>query len=401
MKSTRKNLAAMMETCGVHGIEQVTRRRCKNTGTTVPLLGFGLMRLPQAREDSQDIDYAAAEKMVATAIAHGCNYFDTAYMYHDGKSETFVGDVLSKYPRESYFLASKMPMWCVKNDGRDPKDIFEEQLRKTKAGYFDFYLVHAMNRDILEWVKEAHVYEFLSEMKSEGKIRRLGFSFHDTAEVLQKIVDTYQWDFAQIQLNYYDWEVSDSKGQYEVLEKAGVPTIIMEPVRGGMLAKLSPDASEVFQKAEPGTTNAEWALRYAASLPNVLCVLSGMSSQAQMEENIKTFTGFRPLTRPEQETVNQANEMFRKALAVPCTGCRYCMPCPAGVNIPLIFNFVNHSKIMEDPDFLKYTYKGISKESKASSCVGCGKCASICPQHIQIPVKLKEILKETTELGVE
>lgn len=231
-------------------------------------------------------------------------------------------------------------------------------------------------------------------MKKEGKIRRLGFSFHDSPEVLRKIVDAREWDFAQIQLNYLDWELYRSREQYEILTGAGIPVIVMEPLRGGALAALSPDASDILRKADPHSSNAAWAFRYVASLPNVLCVLSGMTLPEHVEDNIRTFSPLKPLTESERKTLDQALAAYRKRLAMPCTACRYCMPCPAGVEIPKIFGLYNQYKISGNKWLFTNNYNVLPEDAKIASCVNCGKCTKHCPQKIQIPAELRKIAKE-------
>ncbi len=371
--------------------EPVTRRPYKNTGLTVPLLGFGMMRLPRT-PDGNGIDYATAEKMVARAMEAGLNYFDTAYMYHGGKSQVFVGDVLSKYPRDSYYLANKMPPNSATTIENVEK-IFNEQLEVCKTPYFDFYLVHALNDNLWEKHKSIGTYEFLKKMQKEGKIRKLGFSFHDTPEVLQKIVNDKEWEFAQIQLNYLDWELYKSKEQYEILEKAGIPAIIMEPLRGGALSTLNPVASEILKNANPNVSVSSWALRYVGSLPNVLVILSGMTLPEHLEDNIKTFTPFVPLNDKERETLNLALAAYRKSLAVPCTACRYCMPCPFGVDIPTMFGNYNQYKIANNKHQFKRNYAQLGK-ANADSCAACGLCKTKCPQKLDIPELLKKVAAE-------
>lgn len=370
--------------------ESVTRRPYKNTGMTLPLLGFGMMRLPKISPDSQEIDAAVAEKMLNRAMEAGLNYFDTAHMYHDGMSQVFAGTVLSKYPRDSFYLANKMPPNSAV-DIQTVEKIFNEQLEKCKTPYFDFYLIHALNAGLWEKHKKIGTYEFLAKMKAEGKIRKLGFSFHDTPEVLQKIVDDKEWDFAQIQLNYLDWVLYKSKEQYEILAKAGIPTIVMEPIRGGALATLNDKASEILKTAKPDASIASWALRYAASLPNVLCVLSGMTLPEHLEDNIKTFTPFVALNDSERATLDQALEAYRKSLAIPCTACRYCMPCPVGVDIPNIFGNYNQYKKDNTPrakhGFVR-AYASLGK-ANADACIECGLCKTKCPQQLDIPTLLK------------
>ena len=370
--------------------QQVTRRPYKDSFMTLPLLGFGLMRLPQK---NGKVDYPTAEAMVAKAMKAGCNYFDTAYMYHNGESEKFVGQALSKYPRDSYFLVSKMPI-IMMNSEADNARIFNEQLARTRAGYFDFYFLHWLNETHWEKAQKLKTLEFMKKMQSEGKIRRLGFSFHGEPETLKKIAEAYPWDLVQIQLNYLDWELCRSGEQYEVLTKLGIPVSIMEPLKGGTLVSLTPDAKKVFEQANPDVSIASWGLRYAASLPNVQVVLSGMSAPDQLEDNLKTFSPFKPLTDAERQTVAEALAAYRKSGAVPCTACKYCSPCPAGVNIPR--NLALHNQVKGGlPLFhAKLVYDAMSEDERASNCVHCGVCRKKCPQQINIPQLMAEIAKE-------
>lgn len=371
----------------------ITRRRYKNTAQTLPLLGFGCMRLPQLSPDGPEIDYGTVKQMIDRAMKAGCNYFDTAYMYHDGRSERCLGDLLKAYPRDSYYLTDKMPVWFAR-DAAGIERIFREQLERCRTDYFDFYMLHSLDSANWELAQKYKACEFLERMKKEGKIRRLGFSFHDSPEVLRKIVDAREWDFAQIQLNYLDWELYRSREQYEILTGAGIPVIVMEPLRGGALATLSPDASDILRKADPHSSNAAWAFRYVASLPNVLCVLSGMTLPEHVEDNIRTFSPLKPLTENERKTLDQALAAYRKRLAVPCTACRYCMPCPAGVEIPKIFGLYNQYKVSGNKWLFTNNYNVLPEDAKIASCVNCGKCTKHCPQKIQIPAELRKIAKE-------
>ena len=370
-------------------------RQYRDTDVKVSLLGMGCMRLPKVDPEKEDIDYEKAQEIIDYAYANGVNYFDTAYGYHGGQSELFVGQALKKYPRESFSLASKMPIWCVKEKG-DVERIFNEQLQRCQTEYFDFYLFHSQNAANFQKCQEFGVYEFLSQMKAEGKIRRLGFSFHDTPEVLRHICDTYPWDFAQIQLNYLDWEMQDAKTQYQILNDREIPVIVMEPVRGGALASPCEAADILFREERPDKSVASWAIRFAASLPGVLTVLSGMSNMEQVRDNVDTMTRFEPLTDREREVIDEALEAYRKKDTVPCTGCRYCMDCPFGVDIPKMFSLYNHYVLDRDGEDYLEAYEAQPESERADQCQACGACMEKCPQHIHIPDQMVTI-RETVE----
>ena len=369
---------------------KVSRRRYRNSDLTVPMLGYGMMRLPRLAPQSGDIDIATVKQQIAIAMAAGVNYFDTAYFYHRGKSEVCAGEVLSAYPRSSYMLADKMPVSLLRQPA-DLERIWQEQLKRCKVEYFDFYLLHALTAGQWKKAKRLKVYEFLKKKKDEGKIRHLGFSFHDTPEVLQEIASAHPWDFAQIQLNYLDWTIYRSREQYEVLTKLGIPVIVMEPLRGGALATLNPEASGILKRQNPEASTASWAFRYVGSLPNVLCILSGMTLTEHLEDNIRTFTDFKPLTASERGAIDSALAAYQKSGIVPCTGCRYCLPCPVGVNIPKIFSLYNNATISGNKNRLKRGYAQLSKKEQAASCVSCGLCKKKCPQKIDIPAMLKKV----------
>lgn len=361
------------------------------------LLGFGCMRLPLlAGGRPSDIDYAAAKHMIDYAYAHGVNYFDTAYPYHEQKSEDFVGYALSEYPRESYYLADKLPGWFVKTK-EDVDKIFNTQLKRCQTEYFDFYLCHALSREDFKLYENLGIYDILKEKKAKGQIKNLGFSFHDTPEALAYIADKYEWDFVQLQINYLDWERQEAKRQYEILRERKLPCIVMEPVRGGALAKLCPEALKVLHEADPSRSAASWALRYAGSLPGILTVLSGMTTFEQVEDNVKTMMDFKPLETDEYETLQMAKSLYLKLTTVPCTGCRYCMDCPSGVDIPKLFSIYNDYKISGYGSGFKSTYKALGSAG-ADSCIGCGKCMEHCPQSIKIPELMEQIREAAAAL---
>lgn len=390
------------------------KRIYKNTDEAVSLLGFGCMRLPRLYEDKPDIDADLAESMVDYAYRHGVNYFDTAYPYHGGLSELFVGRALEKYPRGSFYLADKMPGWLLKGPG-DGERIFREQLKKCRVDYFDFYLCHSLSfieTDYIEKYEKTQTIDFLHSQKEDGTIRHLGFSFHGSPEELKKILDRGDWDFVQIQLNYLDWEIQDAKTKYRILEERGIPCIVMEPVRGGNLCSLCEESVAILKAAQPEQSAASWAVRFAASLPNVLTVLSGMSTPEQVGDNVKTMTDFRPLSDEERKVLGRSLEVYRRTGTIPCTGCRYCMDCPAGVDIPAVFAIYNqcattmHLSVSfgaqhtfdKNAKALLGAYETMPEARRSGSCVACGKCTLLCPQKIRIPDRMAEINRLIADL---
>jgi len=375
----------------------VDKRKFKDK--EISLLGLGTMRLPcktpLKRESNPLINYQKSQELVDYAYKNGVNYFDTAYMYHVGKSEKFIGSALKKYPRDSYFLADKLPIWmCPKKS--DMEKVFQKQLERTGHDYFDFYLLHSLNKDNFDKCEKFGAYDFVQKKKEEGKIKYIGFSFHGTIDDLKRIVSTHKWDFAQIQMNYLDWKDQDAKTQYEILTQAGIPVIVMEPVRGGKLAQVSPDIADMFKKARLDSSIASWAMRFVASHSNVLTVLSGMNSIEQLEDNLNSFTDFTEFTDNEYRICENAAAIMNNADIIKCTGCDYCADCPKEVKISTIFATYNKVKTQEiTSEEGRELYRNI--KSNASACINCGKCASHCPQSIDIPKLLKE--KITTELG--
>ncbi|MCM1115876.1 MAG: aldo/keto reductase [Clostridium sp.] len=363
----------------------VDKRKFKNT--EVSLLGLGTMRLPcktpLKREANPMINYEKGQELVDLAYSKGVNYYDTAYMYHVGKSEKFIGTALKKYPRESYFLADKLPIWmCPKKS--DMEKVFQKQLTRTGMDYFDFYLLHSLNKENFEKCEAFGAYEFLEKKREEGKIKNIGFSFHGTIEDLKRIVSAHTWDFAQIQMNYLDWKNQNAEEQYQILTDAGIPVIVMEPVRGGKLADVSPEIETMFKNAKPDHSVASWAISFVASHPNVITILSGMNSNEQMLDNLNTLTDFKPFDETEMNICRNAAAIMNESNIIPCTGCDYCADCPKSVKISSIFSVYN--KVMTEElsnDQGKEAYSKI--DVKADACVNCGKCASHCPQSIKIP----------------
>ncbi len=359
----------------------------------MPKLGFGLMRLP---ENDGVIDHEQVCKMVDKYMQTGMNYFDTAYVYHGGKSEVAAREALVKrYPRESFMIATKLPAWEIKT-ASDVERIFSEQLERAGVDYFDFYLLHSIEEGAnYETYEKYDCYNWCLKKKEEGKIRHFGFSFHGSPELLEKLLDDHpEVEFVQIQLNYVDRTnpVVRSQRLYEILQKRNIPIIVMEPVRGGMLANLAPELEAKYKARQPKLSVASWALRFVGSLPGVMTILSGMSSEEQMEDNIRTFTDFEPLAEDELKLVNEVTEILVGMPQIGCTACKYCCDgCPQKISIPDVFRTINTLRRYPDDFRSKNFYSGLIKRSgKASDCIGCGQCESVCPQHLPIISLMKE-----------
>lgn len=368
--------------------------RVKFKNTEVSRLGLGTMRLPckspLKREANPLIDYTKGQQLVDMAYRNGVNYFDTAYMYHQGKSEKFIGTALKKYPRDTYFLADKLPIWLCKSP-KDMQKIFDEQLERTGIDCFDFYLLHSLDKENFEKCEQYKAYDFVKEKQAEGLIKNIGFSFHGTVDDLKKIIASHDWDFAQIQMNYLDWKNQDAKTQYKLLTQAGIPIIVMEPVRGGKLANDVPkNAVEQMKNYSPDKSIASWAIKFVASYKNVITILSGMNSTEQMQDNLNTLTDFQPMNDVEFQICKNTADLINKSYIIPCTGCDYCADCPKGVKISTIFSVYNRYKNGElSLNESREEYRKI--DVNANACVSCGKCKSHCPQSIDIPKILSKI----------
>lgn len=365
------------------------KRKLEKLGIETSLLGFGCMRFPVTAEGK--IDEPEAERMMDKAIAAGVNYIDTAYPYHNGDSEPFVGRVLKKYDRHSFYLATKLPCWKVSKK-EDAEQIFEEQLTRLQTDYIDFYLMHALGGDSFRKMVELGVVEVLERLKEEGRIKYLGFSFHDSYEAFEEILCYRDWDFCQIQLNYMDAESQAGLKGYRLTEERNVPLVIMEPVKGGSLAAFAEDITGKFRALDPEASAASYALRWVGSLPNVKVVLSGMSTMAQVEDNLKTFTNFRTLSDEERKTIDDIVALIRSRVQNGCTACRYCMPCPAGVDIPGNFRVWNTYHMYQNYNMVKNNWeKNLGEEKQAKNCVKCGKCEKACPQKLHIRDDLEKV----------
>ena len=371
-------------------------RKMENIGAEVSLLGFGCMRYPTDAEGKIDKEQAFA--MLDEAYHNGVNYFDTAYPYHGGTSEGVTGEALSRYPRESYYLATKLPIWSVKTL-EDARKIFSDQLGRLQKDHVDFYLMHALNKDRWKTVKELKILEYFKELKEQGKIRYLGFSFHDDYDAFQEILTSYPWDFCQIQFNYMDRDTQATDKGIALAESLGIPVVVMEPVKGGSLANLPGDITKIFEKSRPGYTASYWALRYVGTFPNVKVILSGMSDLSQVKDNLKTFGTFEPLNEEEKAVVEQVADALHARVQNGCTACRYCMPCPAGVDIPGSFKIWNTYHIYNNiKDTLQRWNGELKAEARPINCVECGKCETVCPQKIHIREDLKRVQKEMEAL---
>lgn len=366
-------------------------REIASLGVRPSLLGFGCMRFPTL--ESGAIDEGQAREMLDRAYQGGVNYFDTAYFYHRGESEGFLGRSLSKYPRESYYLTSKLPTVLI-HSLEDAQRIYQEQRERLSGAVLDFYLLHNLNGARWREMLDTGVVDWCLDRRREGDFRHFGFSFHGTYGEFEEILTAREWDCCQLQLNYMDTEEQAGMRGYRLAEERGVPLIVMEPVKGGALAAPPKEVSELFQRARPGDTPSSWALRWAGSLQNVMVVLSGMSTMAQVEDNLRTFGGFRPLDEGERAVVQQAAETFRRKVKNGCTGCRYCMPCPAGVDIPGSFRLWNDWGMYRDARRTRMKWEDLDDEVRPSRCVGCGACEEQCPQSLDIRGDLIRLQEE-------
>ncbi len=359
-------------------------------------LGFGLMRLPTVDDNWQNIDMEKSREMIDEFMKEGFCYFDTAYIYHGGNSEKAFGELVAKrYPRDSYFVTSKMPVFNIKDVGEYEK-IFAEQLERCQIEYFDNYFLHSIGKSVYEKIKEDKAFEFIAQKKAEGKIKHIGFSFHDDAETLDMILTEHpETELVLLQINYIDWddESIQSRKCYEVCRKHGVKVAVMEPLKGGALANLPEDAKNVLLEKKPEASIASWGIRFAASLPDVIVVLSGMSNMQQLTDNMSYMKDFEPLTDEETKAVFKAAEITKSTIAIPCTSCKYCVEdCPKKIAIPEYFAIYNNQHKFGLLAGLKTTFRNITKGAgKPSECIACGQCESHCPQHIDIIESLKMV----------
>jgi predicted aldo/keto reductase-like oxidoreductase len=367
-------------------------------GLKLSALGMGNMRLPVMEGDYGKIDVPQTEKMVAYAMEHGINYYDTAWGYHNGKSETVIGEILSKYPREKFYIATKFPGYDLANMPK-VKEIFAEQLKKCRVEYFDFYLFHnvcELNIDAYLDPKYG-IYDYLMAQKKAGLIRHLGFSCHGSYDVLKKFLEAYGKDmeFCQLQINFLDWTFQEAEKKVALLESYNIPVWVMEPLRGGKLVSLSEEHEERLRSLRPEETIPAWSFRFLQSIPSIKMILSGMSNFDQLKANIKTFEEDRPLTRKEMTTLLGIADEMLKTKTLPCTACRYCTShCPQGLDIPAIIKLYNEDVVTEGGFIAPMALKAIPKEKWPTACISCRSCEKVCPQQIKIADMMADFKKK-------
>ncbi|MDD2447616.1 MAG: aldo/keto reductase [Tissierellia bacterium] len=372
-------------------------RKFTSDGLNASILGFGCMRFPTIDNNLSNIDEKQSEKMLEYAIEHGVNYIDTAYTYHGDNSESFVGKFLKeKGLRKKVYLATKNPVWLVK-EYNDFEKLLDEQLERLQTDYIDFYLLHSLHEKTYRKIMNLNVFKFVDEAKKKGKIKYAGFSFHDELPLFKEITDAYPWDFCQIQLNYMDTEMQAGLEGLKYASNKGLDVVVMEPIKGGKLVNPSDEIKGIWSNSEINRTPAEWALRWVFNYPEVKVVLSGMSSLEQVKENIRIANeGFpNSLSDKELSLINEVSDVYKQKVKVGCTSCDYCQPCPYNVSIPNIFEMYNNMYVYNAIVPSKESYKKLIEESKdVSQCIECGKCESICPQHLKIISLLKDAEKE-------
>lgn len=362
-------------------------------------LGFGLMRLP--KDENGNILQDQVTRMVDFFMKAGLTYFDTAYAYA-GSEESMRKALVERYPRDAFTIADKLPAWKLKSED-DVERIFNESLKLCGVDYFDFYLLHSIEESHYPTYQKYHCFEFINEMKKQGKIKYIGFSFHDSAEFLDKVLTEHpEVDFVQLQLNYLDWEngVIQSRKNYEFARKHNKPIVVMEPVKGGTLATFPEDIEKIYKDYAPEKSIASWALRYILSKEGIMTVLSGMSNEEQMNDNLSTVTNFNKINEVEEKLIQEVTEKVLSYPTIPCTGCRYCVPgCPMKIQIPDLFTAYNSAKTYGSNRRYDTYYKNHTQNehSLASQCIGCGQCEGVCPQHLDIISLLQKVSREFDE----
>jgi len=365
-------------------------RAFRDTGLKTSLLGMGTMRLPKLPGENTKIDWERAQRVIDCAYENGINYFDTAAPYHGGEAESFLGAALRKYPRDSYFFANKISGWfCPSRE--QAEEFFHDQLKKCGVEYFDFYLVHNLSEQFLPLYDNDYMIPMLNRFRAEGLIRHLGFSSHAGVDTLRYFAGLNDWDFAQIQLNYFDWDFQDARTQYAILREKGLPIMVMEPLRGGLLSSLTPEADRVFLEAEPDRSVASWGFRWVAGQEGIQVVLSGMGDTAQVLDNVRTFSDMRPIDAGEQAVIDRALEIMKAHTLVPCTACRYCCSeCPQELDIPGLIAVKNEQSLSRINMCLG-PVRDMPEERQPKSCLACGACMEHCPQHIDIPAVMADL----------
>ncbi|WP_455720595.1 aldo/keto reductase [Agathobacter sp.] len=351
-------------------------------------LGMGNMRLPStdAKNPNAPIDHPEAIKIIRRAYDEGINYFDTAYIYNDGDSEKCLGEAMNVFPRDSYYIATKFYIDATP----DYEAVFEEQLKRLQTDRIDFYLLHCLTDANADKYLNSGAIDYFLEQQKKGRISYFGFSSHAGVETLRRFASHHSWDFAQIQLNYYDWNYASTKEEYQILEERNIPIMVMEPVRGGRLAELTPQAEKLLKEAHPDWSIAAWALKFVKSLPQVQVILSGMSTMGQLEDNLATFSDNESVNEKDTEILMKACDMFKNQIQVPCTSCRYCCSgCPMEINIPDYLKLYNSYKV--DGQWALSGASEIESKGKPADCIGCGACTGHCPQNINTPEIMTEL----------
>ncbi|NLO46950.1 MAG: 4Fe-4S dicluster domain-containing protein [Clostridiales bacterium] len=365
-------------------------------GEKNPKLGFGFMRLPMS---GKDIDIEQTKQMVDLFMKKGFTYFDTAFGYANGKSEEALKtSLIDRYPRESFQIATKLPAWTAKNE-KEAKDMFHISMERLGTKYIDFYLLHNVGQNRKKSFDDFGIWDYVRELKAEGLVKHIGFSFHDRADVLEAILNEHpDMEFVQLQINYADWENGsvESRKCYETALRHNKPIVVMEPVKGGALSNPAESVRRIFESANPTASVASWAIRFAASLENIITVLSGMSNVAQMEDNLSYMEQFKPLDAAELDVINKAREALDAIPSIPCTNCRYCVKdCPKNIAIPDFFTAMNRKMVFNDLNGAKGEYRlaMMFGSENPAECITCGKCEEVCPQQIEIIDKLKDTVK--------
>lgn len=356
----------------------------------VSILGFGCMRFPIVDDDNSKINYEKSIDMIRYSIDKGVNYIDTAYNYHGGNSESFVAKALEDGYREKVYIATKNPVWLVEKY-EDFEKLLDEQLERLNTDYIDFYLLHALNKKSWDKIVELKVFDFIKEAKEKGKIKYIGFSFHDELSLFKDIIDSYDWDFCQIQLNYMDRQFQAGLEGLSYAADKDISVVIMEPIKGGKLVDSPKEVLDVFNENSLKRSPAAWALKYLYNFDNISVVLSGMSTMDHVKENIETSSESSKLNFKELDIIDRVTEIYEDKIKVDCTNCKYCVPCPSNVAIPNVFQQYNDIYVYDRFEESQNSYKNlIDNDNDASLCIECGECEEICPQNLEIIELLKE-----------